>query len=128
MLVIDPRPSRPEDENGWVLRHLASIMGRAGCAMMIAQCALVLIAAAALSDFAIGGSATAPPILGSMASLWIVATIALVAAAVCLRTFARRLPSKIVSGRPMRPSSWLEYMIINLVVTLGAALFPAGAI
>src|SRR2546427_4082529 len=54
MLVIDPRPSRPEDENGWVLRHLASIMGRAGCAMMIAQCALILIAAAALIPQAIG--------------------------------------------------------------------------
>jgi len=237
MLVIDPRPSRPEDENGWVLRHLASIMGRAGCAMMIAQCALILIAAAALipqaigflnrttgvtptvdlegvspliliagsldlvglgliavasivlgtgamflrrrdpfteaevmippvtaafpmaagllvflwvlltavwrilypaefgmsaaralSDFATGGTASAPPILGSMATLWIVATIALLAAAFCLRTFTRRLPSKIVSGRPMRPSSWLDYMLVNLVVTLGAALFPAGAI
>jgi hypothetical protein len=33
-----------------------------------------------------------------------------------------------VSGRPLRGSSWLDYAVVNLVITLGVALFPAGAI
>ena len=48
ILVVERRPTRPEEEKGWALRHLASIMGRVGCVLMIAQCVIVLIGSAAL--------------------------------------------------------------------------------
>jgi len=53
ILVLERKPARPEEEAGWTLRHLASIMGRLGCAVMIAQCTLVLVCSAALVPQAI---------------------------------------------------------------------------
>jgi len=230
LLVVERKPTRPDEEKGWTLRHLASIMGRAGCVLAIAQCVTVLIGAAVLfgpaiaflsgtnrnpdlspvatlvtvagtldliglgllapalivlgagamllrrrdpfteaevmippvtaafpmaagllvflwvlltavwrilypaeaakspavmlTDFAITG--TAPALLGVMMALWIVAAIALLAASVCLRLFVRRLPSKVFSPRPLKPSSWLDFTIFNLVITIGVAAFPLG--
>ena len=234
VLVFERKPTRPEEERGWTLRHLASIMGRVGCAIMIAQNVLVLVGAAALlpqaiaflsgpvrtvdlsgvaplllvassidlvglglisvalivlgagaiflrrrdpfteaevmvppttaafpmaagllvflwvlltavwrigdpaqvgtsaaeilARFAETGPSGVPPVVGSMMTLWIVAAIALVAGAVCLRLFVRRLPAKIVSGRPTKPSSWLYFAVVNLIITIGVALFPLGAV
>lgn len=233
-LVLERRPARPEDEQGWFLRHLASIMGRAGCAIMIAHGLLVIIASLAmtpqafaflggtsrtvdlggvaaliiiassidlvglgliavalivlgtgamflrrrdpfteaevmvpamtaafamaaglmvflsvlltavwrviypaevgmsaaeiLTRFAVGGTGNTPAIVGPMMTLWIVAAIALIAGAACLRLFRARLPAKIISGRPMRPSSWLDFAIFNFAITLGIALFPLGLV
>ncbi len=234
ILVLERKPARPEEENGWALRHLASIMGRLGCAVMIAQCALVLVCAAALlpqaiaflsgptrtadltgiaplllvansidlvglglisvaliilgvgsiflrrrdpfteaevmvptstavfpmaagllvflwvlltavwrigdpgqvgttaaevlASFAISGNSGVPSVIVSMMSLWIVAAIVLVAGAASLRMFVYRLPAKIVSGRPTRPSSWLYFASVNLIVTIGVAMFPLGIV
>ena len=234
VLIFERKPTRPEEEAGWFLRHLASIMGRVGCGVMIAQNLLVLIASAALlpqaiaflsgtlrdadlsgvapiilvagaidliglgmiavalivlgagaiflrrrdpfteeevmippvtaafpmaaglavflcvlltavwrlvypsqvgttaaeilARFAGTGNAGSPAIIAPMMSLWIVASISLVAGAASLRMFWHRLPSKIVSARPMKPSSWLDFAIVNMLITIGVALFPLGAI
>jgi hypothetical protein len=232
LLILQKRPARPDEEQGWTLRLLASIMGRTGSGIMIAQNALVLIASAALSpqgiaflsgtsrtadltsvsiavlvagtldlvglgllavaliilgagsvflrrrdpfteeevmippttaalpmaaglflilwllvtsvwrvvyptllgssaaqilaDFASNGALMAPPVIGLMMGLWIVAAIALAVAALCLRLFVHRLPSKVVSPRPLKPSSWGDFAIFNLILTLGVATFPLG--
>ena len=234
VLIFEKKPTRPEQEAGWFLRHLSSIMGRVGCGVMIAQNLLVLgisvallpqaiaflsgstrnadlsavapvilvagaidliglgmiavalivlgagaiflrrrdpfteeevmippvtaafpmaaglavflyvlltavwrlvypsqvgtIAAAILASFAGRGNSGSPAIIAPMMSLWIVASISLVAAAAALRMFWHRLPSKIVSARPMKPSSWLDFAIVNMIITIGVALFPLGAI
>jgi len=85
-------------------------------------------AAAILATFAGSGAAGSPPIIAPMMSLWIAATISLVAGAAALRMFWHRLPSKIVSARPMKPSSWLDFAIVNMLITIGIALFPLGVI
>ena len=234
VLIFERKPTRPEEEAGWFLRHLASIMGRVGCGVMIAQNLLVLIASAALlpqaiaflsgtlrdadlsgvapiilvagaidliglgmiavalivlgagaiflrrrdpfteeevmippvtaafpmaaglavflyvlltavwrlvypsqvgwtaaqilARFAGRGFTGTPPIITSMMSLWIVASISLVVGAAALRMFWHRLPSKIVSARPMKPSSWLDFAVVNMLITFGIALFPLGVI
>jgi len=234
VLVLEKTPNRPEEENGWAVRHLASIMGRIGCAVMVAQNALVLVASAflipqaiaflngpsrtvdltgiaallfvantidlvglglisvalivlgvgsiflrrrdpfteaevmvptstaifpmaagllvflwvlltavwrigdpaqagstaaeILANYAIRGPAGVPPVFGSMMTLWVVAAIVLVAGSGCLRMFVHRLPAKIVSGRPTRPSSWLYFAVVNLIVTIGIAAFPLGIV
>ena len=234
VLVFERKPARPEEERGWALRHLASIMGRIGCAIMVAQNALVLVgagilvpqaidfmagpvrrvdltgiaplllvagtidlvglglvsvalivlgvgaiflrrrdpfteaevtvatttaafpmaagllvflsvlltavwrlgdpaqvgmsAADILANFAISGPSGAPAVIESMMTLWILAAIVLVAGSACLRMFGHRLPSKIVSGKPTRPSSWLYFATVNLIVTIGVALFPLGVV
>ena len=234
ILVLERKPARPEEEAGWTLRHLASIMGRLGCGVMIAQFTLVLLCAAALAPqaiaflsgptrtadltgiatlllvantidlvglglvsmglivlgvganflrrrdpfteaevmvptstavfpmaagllvflsvlltavwrlgepsqvggtaaeilagFAISGLAGTPSVIVSMMSLWIAAAIVLVAGSACLRMFVHRLPAKIVSGRPTRPSSWLYFASVNLLVTIGIAIFPLGIV
>ena len=229
-LSLQKKPARPDEEPGWTLRLLASIVGRVGCGLMIAQNALVLIGSAALApqaaDFLRGGaravdlsaisvlilvagtldfvglgllavslivlgagamllrrrdpfteeevmipattsalpmasglflilwilitavwrlvypsglgqsaaqilanfavSGGAASTLASMWGLWIVAAVALVAAAVFLRLFIRRLPSKVVAHRPLRPSSWLHFALFNLILTLGVAAFLLG--
>ena len=233
ILVVERKPTRPDDEKGWALRHLASIMGRAGCAILIAQNILVLIGVGAVSrdgiaflqgtnptpdlgpmtgliyvggtldlvglglvaaalvflgagamllrrkdpfteeevlippqtaalpiaagllvyvwllctavwrvawpasagrnaaqlfaDFAATGvMPIAPNAVGEMMALWVIGAVCLVAAAVLLRLFVRRLPTKTYSPRPMKPSSWLDYAVFNLAIVAIAALFPAG--
>ena len=83
-------------------------------------------AAQTLADFAVGGPSSTPPVFELMMTLWIVATIALLAAAVALRLFVRRLPSKVFSPLPMNPSSWFDFAVLNLAVTFGIASFVLG--
>ena len=85
-------------------------------------------AAEILVGFAISGLAGTPSVIVSMMSLWIAAAIVLVAGSACLRMFVHRLPAKIVSGRPTRPSSWLYFASVNLLVTIGIAIFPLGIV
>ncbi len=233
ILVVERKPTRPDEEKGWTLRHLASIMGRAGCAVLIAQNVLLLIGVAAfaregvaflqgtnpnpdlapvtgliyvggtldlvglglvaaalvvlgagamllrrkdpfteeevlippqtaalpivagllvyvwilftaiwrvawpasagrnaaqlLADFAANGSMPiAPNAVPAMMGFWILGAICLLVAAILLRLFVRRLPAKIVSPRPMKPSSWLDYTVFNLVIVFVIAIFPLG--
>ncbi len=235
IIVVERKPTRPDEEKGWALRHLASIMGRAGCAVLIAQNILVLIGVGAISrdgiaflqgtnptpdlgsmttliyaggtldlvglglvaaalvflgagamllrrkdpfteeevlippqtaalpiaggllvyvwllctvvwrvswpasagenaaqlfaDFAATGVMPIPPsAVGVMMALWVLGAACLVAAAVLLRLFVRRLPTKTYSPRPMKSSSWLDYTVFNLAVVAIIALFPAGVV
>src|SRR6266508_2455640 len=52
-LVVERKPTRADEEKGWTLRHLASIMGRAGCILAIAQAIVVILGSATLFDQAI---------------------------------------------------------------------------
>ncbi len=83
-------------------------------------------AAQVLTDFAVGGAETMPPIIGLMMGLWIVAAAALLAATISLRVFVRRLPSKVFSPLPMNPTAWFDFAVFNLAVTIGVAAFPLG--
>ncbi len=78
ILVVERKPTRPDEEKGWTLRHLAAIMGQAGCALMIAQNAVVLIASGALAGRALDFLAhpDTVPDIGAVATLGIVANIA----------------------------------------------------
>lgn len=232
VLSLERRPTRPDEEKGWTLRHLASIMGRAGCALLIAENSIVLVgvasfagtgiafmnqptvppdlaplsalilaaqvldliglglvavalvvlgagamllrrrdpftdeevlipphtamlpmaagllvflwalltaiwrlaypvaagssAAELLAEFAATGPAGEPGYLPTMMAAWIAAVASLFAGSVCLRVFVRRLPAKIYSPRPMKPSSWVDFTGFNLVVTVVVAAFPLG--
>ena len=234
ILVVERKPTRPDEEKGWTLRHLASIMGQGGCALMIAQNAVVLIGVAAfagpaaaflgspgaapdlgpvanlaivsqildliglaliavalvvlgagamllrrrdpfteeevtvstrtavfpmaagllvfvwvlltavwrvaypaglgtsaaqiLADFAGGGPAVLPSEIGLMMDLWVVATIALLAAAVLLGFFGRRLPTKVFTPRSLKVTAWMDFTVVNLILTVGIVMFPLGLI
>ena len=232
IIVVERKPTRPDEEKGWTLRHLASIMGQGGCALMIAQNVIVLIgvatfagpaaaflgspnaapdlgpvanlalvsqvldliglrliaialvvlgagamllrrrdpfteeeitvptrtaafpmaaglfvfvwvlltavwrvaypaglgtsAAQILADFSAGGLAVLPPETGLMMGLWVVATVALFAAALLLGFFGRRLPSRIYTPRSLKVTAWMDFTVMNLVLTVGIVVFPLG--
>src|SRR5437867_2176791 len=52
-LVVERKPTRPDEEKGWTLRHLASVVGLAASLLLIAQSATVLIGSVALLGQAI---------------------------------------------------------------------------
>ncbi len=232
ILIVERKPTRPDEEKGYALRTLASIAGEVGCAFMIAQNAIVLIAAAAfagpalqflahpdtipdvsrleilgtssqfldligltliavalialgagaallrrkdpfteeevaigtraaafpmaagllvivwvlltavwrvsypsaagtpiaqiLSNFA--GHGTVPSSMPFMMGLWVLATIMLLAAAVLLGMFGRRMPARAYAPRSLKTSSWTDFAVLNLVLTIGIAVFPAGLV
>ncbi|OGS51103.1 MAG: hypothetical protein A3K65_06640 [Euryarchaeota archaeon RBG_16_68_12] len=234
IILIERKPTRPDEEKGWTLRHFASIAGQAGCAVMVAQNAVVLIGVAAfaargveflqqpnvtpdlgpvsvlglfasaldligltlvaaalialgagamllrrrdpfteeevavptrtaafpaaagllvivwvlltatwrvvfpadigrsaaqlLADFAAGGTPVMPASMPLMMGLWVIATIALFAAALLLGFFGRRLPSKIFAPRSVKTVAWTDFALLNLILTIGIAVFPSGLV
>lgn len=76
MIIIEHRPTRPDEERGWPVRHLASIMGRAGCSVMTVQNGIVLVGVAILGSViaaTLGGGAS--PDLSGAAGVILLAEI-----------------------------------------------------